>query len=241
MERMDSPGGETPAGTDVLPGTRMMGYPEVTPELGHWLAGFLDGEGCFSIQRPYGGKRFSCRMSVNLRQDDQPLLVEIHALTGLGRLCFKPSSKFHKGNPQIGWTVSSRADCAHLVEILDIYRLRSKKARDYEIWRTAVRELLSVKDLETYDWGYLRELHERITEVRKFVAVPTTVLWRPRYTFPANECKTVEKLWDEGKSTKEIQRIMGWDLKHPDRRIAHLRERGYNLPSRRSPREIPGL
>lgn len=107
---------------------------------GHWLAGFFDGEASFLIQRRTGPYQYAymTRMQLLLRDDDAPLLVSVRKRTGVGRLYDEKRPAGRKGNPGVKWIVSSKADCAALVLILDRYPLVSKKARDYAIWRRAV-------------------------------------------------------------------------------------------------------
>lgn len=48
------------------------------------------------------------------------------------------------GNPQATWTVNGK-DCAKFVDILDAFPLRSKKQRDYEIWKQVVALYMQFK------------------------------------------------------------------------------------------------
>ena len=106
---------------------------------GHWLAGLIDGEGSFVIAK--GGRLNFCKpgFRLALRADDGPLLEEVRGVTGIGTLHrVELANRPENARPQIVWQVGSRADCAALVVILDHYPLRSKKRRDYDVWRAAV-------------------------------------------------------------------------------------------------------
>jgi len=46
---------------------------------------------------------------------------------------------------------------------------------------------------------------------------------------------TVERLWAEGLSAKEIAKRLGWLGKNPGAQLSTLRSRGYDLPHRYSP------
>jgi hypothetical protein len=108
----------------------------------HWLAGFIDGEGCFAIKPANNGRgHFSCWQSIKLRADDEDILREICERTGLGSVS-RPRIDHGRaeinGSPSLRWVVATKQDCARLVCILDGHPLRAKKARDFAIWRQAV-------------------------------------------------------------------------------------------------------
>jgi hypothetical protein len=54
---------------------------------GNWLAGFIDGEGSFTIQSARADMpQFYTRFQIRLRADDRPILEEIRAQLGVGAL-----------------------------------------------------------------------------------------------------------------------------------------------------------
>src|SRR3954447_20445743 len=106
---------------------------------GHFLAGFIEAEGCFQITANNGGAAWACVFTLGLRDDDAELLVELHALTGLGHL--RPKPAFGTSMPQILWTIQRRSDCLRLAEILEQFPLRGRKSMEAEVWTRAVREL----------------------------------------------------------------------------------------------------
>jgi hypothetical protein len=59
------------------------GYPRVDRELGGFLAGFIEGEACFTISRQTRGYGYRCVMSLNVRDDDGSLLHELAEKTRL--------------------------------------------------------------------------------------------------------------------------------------------------------------
>src|ERR1035438_7101973 len=82
---------------------------------GHWLAGFIDGEGSFAItHKPVPGSgKFACSLTIGLRDDDEPVLREIMEWTGVGRLYHRPRGA--RGHPAALWIVQSRPDCVRMV------------------------------------------------------------------------------------------------------------------------------
>lgn len=101
---------------------------------GHWLAGFIDGEGCFLLYRNHGS--WDCRFELALRDDDADILHEVYQRIGLGRIAAKPAYRTSK--PQVTWQIKKQEECVGLIEVLDRFPLRAKKQRDYAIWREAV-------------------------------------------------------------------------------------------------------
>lgn len=116
---------------------------DIDPSFGHWLAGFVAGEGCFLVSKQRN--TWNCIFTLSLRDDDAEILWEIHDRLGIGRLQKKPEKGSSK--PQTEWIVSNKEDCLQLVYILDKFSLRAKKARDFHIWRRAVFAH-SAKDVE---------------------------------------------------------------------------------------------
>lgn len=105
------------------------------PNFGWWLAGLVDGEGCFYISPTAG-----CRFIVLMRADDAELLEHIQReLGGMGRIGYQFKNAVAGGrNPTAHLTVAKKRDLAYLVRVFDRYTPMSKKARDYTIWREAV-------------------------------------------------------------------------------------------------------
>lgn len=133
---------------------------------GHWLAGFIDGEGCFRIKRTNMGT-YQCRFSIGLRADDAPILHEIRTrLGGIGSLCH--SGKDDIKQEQWRWEVNAKAHVSTLVEVIDTYPLRAKKAGDYAIWKEAVEIWLRVQNGKRFDWDEMAECAERLIEYRRF-------------------------------------------------------------------------
>lgn len=137
---------------------------------GYWLAGLIDGEGCFGIyasNRNKGHDDYRLTFSLTLRDDDEPMLQEIHRRLEFGGFTRERRQRAAsrawqwKSNPTVTWGVWNRAGHLALVEVLDRYPLRSKKARDYAIWREA---LLTAR----CDWQRLAELQQLLRTTRAY-------------------------------------------------------------------------
>jgi hypothetical protein len=106
----------------------------VDRDFGNWLAGFIDGEGCFYITRDNARGVYRARFSLTLRADDRAILEECHSRVGIGTL---HNYKAQSGNMVTRWIVQSYADVDELVEVLHRFPLRAKKRKDFEIWSRA--------------------------------------------------------------------------------------------------------
>jgi hypothetical protein len=135
---------------------------------GHWLAGFIDGEGCFMIVPQRSGS-FSCEFVLGVRLDDERIIREIHERTGLGNVNLNAERRNPRWGPRIHWMVRSKAECAALVRLLDQYSLRAKKAADYAIWREAVSEWTKYgRGRPHRDKSRMEALYAALTSLRRY-------------------------------------------------------------------------
>ncbi len=109
----------------------------IPSDFGHWLAGFIAGEGCFKIWQNKNTESYTCRFKLKLRDDDKDILTEIVTLTRIGSV--QPERNGRGDNPSAVWVVENKEHCQNLVAMLDCYPLRAKKLRDYLVWRDAVQ------------------------------------------------------------------------------------------------------
>lgn len=137
-----------------------------------WFSGFADGEGSFQVRRCEGGARYLPRFSIGLRADDAAVL-EVLAREFGGGLTFsaaKDSPLREAGNlgmrPQCRWEVVAKSDLVGLVEYFDRFPLRAKKARDFLVWREAVRVYCASSGRDPR----LPVLHEALRAGREFAA-----------------------------------------------------------------------
>lgn len=149
-------------------------------EFGNWLAGFIDGEGCFIIQQlnhtPKNGRErtgnYMARFHMNLRDDDVEILKEIIARTGIGVLGRRPPSKPTEGG-QVNWQVAAKAEVMMLVNILDAHPLRAKKKEDYRLWREAVIAWCQTEHGKNNGevWKRMAQLKDELSRTRSYVPV----------------------------------------------------------------------
>lgn len=136
---------------------------------GHWFAGFVDGEGCFGayIQAAGHGDTAHFDFTIRLREDDYAILETIRdMLGGIGRLSRQRCAR--GGNPVAQWKVSNPGECMLLVRVFEVYPLRAKKARDFDLWRQGVRE--EARGHMVSNRVAMRRIVEAIQNVRAFGA-----------------------------------------------------------------------
>lgn len=135
---------------------------------GHWLAGFIDGEGCFWIQWHSRGNCPRCGFSITLRSDDEAILREARERTGLGNLTISMAGRGRQCEA-VRWAISTKAGCLALVDLLDRFPLRAKKQVDYRIWRRAVlrwAQRSGYAGQHGVDWSEMRRLSDELKLAR---------------------------------------------------------------------------
>lgn len=139
---------------------------EIESDFGHWLAGFIAGEGCFSITK--SGNRHICEFRLSLRDDDGPIIEEIQNRLGIGSVTAINAQGQSK--PMVAWIVRRKEETLVLVSILDKFSLRAKKAKDYTIWRRAVFAWAAM------DLDRVANLYEELKVARSYEASQPTKL-----------------------------------------------------------------
>ena len=87
----------------------------------NWLAGFIDGEGCFLISQPkQRNTHVDISFALGLRDDDIDILEEIQQRLGIGtvRRFRRPGKPDHWGDIA-RWVVYSLNDCLTLAGLLE--------------------------------------------------------------------------------------------------------------------------
>jgi hypothetical protein len=103
-----------------------------------WVAGFVDGEGCF--RSVIEQNRVRLELVIEQREDDANLIKEIATTLGCGivywlNMEYDRQSGSRSSN-KYRWRVTKIKDITEkIIPLFDKYPLRSKKANDYKIWR----------------------------------------------------------------------------------------------------------
>jgi hypothetical protein len=115
--------------------------------LGHFVAGYVSGEGSFYISAPKTpAGQLQCGFSLRVRDDDQELVEEVQrALGGAGRIYLTEAKRYQyerdavKRNNFITLMIRSQHELVnHVIPFFDQYPLRGKKQVNYELWKQAV-------------------------------------------------------------------------------------------------------
>lgn len=137
-----------------------------------WFAGFVAGDGSFNIT-PTANNTFRCELAIKLRDDDLSTLMEIQERLGIGTIARMRSCPGQHGTVQ--WRVCGIDDNLRLIEIFDLHPVRSKKQKDYEIWRLGVLEISKGRrkggrGSANYDRRYLAYLSQKLKMIRMYEA-----------------------------------------------------------------------
>lgn len=119
---------------------------------GDYVAGFIDGEGCFCItigKHRTAKNRLDPRLvfEIELRDDDRNILDDICDTLGCGRIYHLIYERYG-WNPHVKLKVSSLKDITErLIPFFNKYPLRAKKKRSFEIFCQAVEIFKQKKHL----------------------------------------------------------------------------------------------
>jgi len=136
-------------------------HPTDRDTFGHWLSGFVDGEGMFLL------KWHTCRdyqipvagFEIHLRLDDRSILEEIRDFLGVGTFYDRPE-RIHgpektRSKPQLCYRVNITKHLAKVVvPNFERYPLRAKKRNDFAIWKQGVALLYRVWKRPMQSAGY---------------------------------------------------------------------------------------
>ena len=113
----------------------------VSDAFGYWFSGFFDGEGCLTIfSRARKDRYFERRVGIQimLRDDDADVIRRIKDNLGVGLVYASDGNG--STNPKATYRCEQVKDLTEvIVPLFEKYPLHSKKAREFAIWKQAVR------------------------------------------------------------------------------------------------------
>lgn len=142
------------------------GVQTLPADIGWYLSGLTDGEGCFTIERSKQKRKWTyrCAFYIKLRDDDIRLLQWLQRSTGLGTI--RRQNRTDGSKPSATWAVYRKAEVMQLARIFDEFPLRSKKRRDWMTWCRAVEFWADVS--YGVDWAPMEEHYHAIKYVREY-------------------------------------------------------------------------
>ena len=135
------------------------------PGIAEWIAGFTDGEGCFSISvvRNDGcrlGWQVQHEFAVTQSSGSLPALETIRSHLGCGRIMVSERADNHR-EPLARYSVKRRWDLTHVViPFFEAHPLMTAKRNDFVLFTEAMEIIVAGRHLQV---GGLREI-ARLTE-----------------------------------------------------------------------------
>jgi hypothetical protein len=138
----------------------------------HYVAGFIDGEGSFSISI---GKHKTLRrgfevrpeFEIELRADDREILERILITIGCGSI-YDCSYERYGWYPHVKYKVTSIKKMRDILfPFLDQYPLQAKKAKSYKLFREIVLMVCKKEHLHDEGFGRIVALREQLRALGK--------------------------------------------------------------------------
>ena len=102
----------------------------------HYVVGFVDGEGCFSITLNKNDNRLpEARLifEIELREDDLPILERIKETLGCGNIYHLEYARYAKWRPHYKYKVSNFRDISEkVIPFFKRYPLQAKKSESFD-------------------------------------------------------------------------------------------------------------
>ncbi len=132
-----------------------------------WFSGFIDGEGYFQIAQETP-TYFRMALTIDLREDDEQIVREIQSTLNVGQIyhIFKKADRLKgiKSADQFRWTCRRPDEILEaIIPLFDSYPLKTKKSREYKIWRDAAFLIGSSTNAPE-----LERLHRELLAQRKY-------------------------------------------------------------------------
>lgn len=131
----------------------------------HYIAGFVDGEGCFSITFNKNGNRLpEVRLifEIELREDDEPILREIRKVLDCGNIYRLEYDRYAKWQPHVKLKVSNFTDISHkIIPFFQKYPLQAKKRLQFEKFCEAAEIIKTKRHLKLEGIEQIQTIKQR--------------------------------------------------------------------------------
>lgn len=138
----------------------------------HFIVGFVDGEGCFSINigkdKTYKHKT-SIRLAfeIELRADNRKLLERIRKTLKCGNL-YDLNYERYGWNPHVKYRVCKISDVKEkVIPFFKKYPLQGRKARSFEIFVEAFKLVVKKEHLTPEGIEKIKEFQQKMREIGK--------------------------------------------------------------------------
>lgn len=165
----------------------------IAPNDGHWLAGLIDGEGCFTMRHPV--KKHTAWdpiFTISVRDDDSFMIDELIRVLGIENVHIHidyrkaERRKGQNANPAVKLTIYDvHTLFYHLIATLKIYPLRSKKKNEIKVFELAVLVLLRKREEGRLNLRYkpdetesLKRCYYSLKELKQYNADYESILAR---------------------------------------------------------------
>lgn len=129
----------------------------------NWLAGFLDGEGCFYSAYSGAPHRIQVLLSVTQRLDSRSALEMLHRRHG-GFLYFDADRRYAANRrAQVRWTVSNHTAVGVRDALNEGIGLQTKKAAEFEVWSKALDAKIAGATKEQ-----MMEYKQKLSDMKKY-------------------------------------------------------------------------
>lgn len=141
---------------------------------GNYIAGFIDGEGCFTITiSKHSTKKLGLdariHFQIELRSDDVEILQSIQETLGCGKI-YHLSYERYGWHPHAEFKVSSFPDIVNkLIPFLTRYPLRAKKRLSYQYFLQAVEIFKQKRHLTLEGIEELKEIRSKMNQFKSSV------------------------------------------------------------------------
>jgi len=123
----------------------------------NWLVGFVDGDGCFTIDRQKDGKKWNIVFKISQSKTNAQLIYKIKKELKKGRVTID--------NENITYRVRKRSDLTQtIIPLFEKFPLRTQKYHDLLLIKEALNILESPKPINNEE---MEKIYERLKNVRK--------------------------------------------------------------------------